>query len=110
MPHRSILAHLPVGGMGEESRRACRVAWKHGRGAVYVTGRYRTLGAWLSARRLDRAAGGAGAAAGLVEALAQLPPGVTAGAARYEIRAPGPDREVLHATYRPHQAIVRVVV
>ena len=28
--------------MGEESRRACRVAWKHGRGAVYVTGRYQT--------------------------------------------------------------------
>ena len=36
--------------MGEESRRACRVAWKHGRGAVYVTGRYRTQASGSGAR------------------------------------------------------------
>ena len=48
-----------------------------------------TLGCF-SARRLDRAAGLAGALPGLVEALAQLLPGLTAALGRDEAGAPGP--------------------
>ena len=68
------------------------------------------IGPWglLSARRLDRAAGGAGAPAGLVEALAQLIPGLTAAGGRHEAGAPGPERQALDAVDRLGHAALGV--
>ena len=57
-------------------------------------------GGGCSARRRDRAAGGAGALPGLLEALAQLLPGLTAALGRDEAGAPGPQRQVLDAEAR----------
>ena len=72
---------------------------KHWACRVNGIGFYRTPGVW-SARRLDRVPGVAGALFGLVEALAQLLPGLTAARGRDEARALGPEREVLDAEAR----------